>query len=252
MVVRKRDPARTLALLWRAPEHRSRKPGLGADEIVRAGIELADAEGLAALSMRGVAERLGAGTMSLYTYVPSKEDLIDVMLDTVYGETEPAGPELTGWRAKLEHVARQNWELHRKHPWTLEIGTARPVLGPKETAKYERELRTVDGIGLTEVEMDSVLSLVLGHARTAARGAAEAADAERRTGLTDEQWWQAHAPLLDRLIDPEHFPTAAKVGTAAGSAHGAATTAAHRFEFGLARVLDGVEVLIRSRERSGS
>lgn len=247
MVIRKRDPARTLALLWRAPEHRSRKPGLGADEIVRAGIALADEAGLAALSMRGVAERLGAGTMSLYTYVPGKDDLIDVMLDTVYGETEAPGPELTGWRDRLEHVARQNWELHRRHPWSLEIATARPVLGPQETAKYERELRTIDGIGLTEVEMDSVLSLVLGHARTAARGALEAADAERRTGLTDEQWWQAHAPLLARLLDPERFPTAAKVGSAAGSAHGAAGSAEHHFEFGLARVLDGIDVLIRSR-----
>lgn len=248
MVIRKRDPARTLALLWRAPEHRSRKPGLGADEIVRAGIALADAEGLAALSMRGVAERLGAGTMSLYTYVPGKDDLIDVMLDTVYGETEAPGPELADWRARLEQVARQNWDLHRRHPWTLEIATTRPVLGPQETAKYERELRTVDGIGLTEVEMDSVLSLVLGHVRTAARGALEAADAERRTGLTDEQWWQVHAPLLDRLLDPEHFPIAAKVGSAAGSAHGAASSAEHHFEFGLARVLDGIDVLIRSRE----
>lgn len=85
----KGDPARSLALLWRTSERTSRKgkPDLSVDRIVRAGIEIADAEGLAALSMRRVAERLGVGTMSLYTYVPGKAELLDVMLDTVYGET---------------------------------------------------------------------------------------------------------------------------------------------------------------------
>ncbi|MFR9731152.1 TetR/AcrR family transcriptional regulator [Saccharopolyspora sp. MS10] len=182
-MVRKRDPAKTLALLWKVPQPRSRKPGLGADEIVRAGIALADAEGLAALSMRGVAERLGAGTMSLYTYVPGKDDLIDLMLDAVFGETARPGPELTGWRARLDHVARQNRELHRKHPWTLELAGTRTVLGPQRTAKHEHELAALDGTGLTGQERRSVLDLVLGHARDTAHPATEAADHHFEFGL---------------------------------------------------------------------
>jgi AcrR family transcriptional regulator len=239
------DPARSLALLWRTRERASRKE-LSVDTIVRAAIELADGAGLAALSMRRVAERLGVGTMSLYTYVPGKAELLDVMLDTVYAEpTPPAGGG--GWRDRLEHIARENFALYQRHPWLLQVATSRPVLGPHAIAKYDNELRAIDGIGFTDLEMDSVLTLVTGFVHGAARGAVEAAAAEQRTGVSDEQWWYAHAPYLDRISDPRRFPVAARVGTAAGEAHNAAYNPQHAFEFGLQRVLDGIEVLVTGR-----
>lgn len=243
------DPARTLALLWRTAERASRKgkPDLGVDRIVRAGIGIADTEGLAALSMRKVAEKLGVGTMSLYTYVPGKAELIDVMVDTVSGETDRPQDVAGGWRGRLTQIARENWALHLRHPWLLQVATSRAVLGPNVAAKYDYELRAVDGIGLTDVEMDSVLTLVLGHVQGAARGAVEAAQVEQRTGLTDEQWWQAAAPFLVRVFDPARFPLAARVGAAAGEEHGSAYGPDHAFTFGLERVLDGVEVLVSSR-----
>src|SRR2546430_5878300 len=144
------DPARSLALLWRTRERPSRRE-LSVDLIVGAAIELADTSGLAALSMRRVAERLGVGTMSLYTYVPGKAELLDVMLDMVYGEPDPPAGH-AGWRQRLEHVARQNWGLYRRHPWLLQIATSRPVLGPNAIAKYDYELRAIDGIGLSHLE----------------------------------------------------------------------------------------------------
>ncbi|QFZ20077.1 TetR/AcrR family transcriptional regulator [Saccharothrix syringae] len=240
------DPARTLAVLWRTNERTARKD-LGVDRIVAAAVELADAEGLAALSMRRVADRLGVGTMSLYTHVPGKAELVDAMVDAVQGETERPAEVPGGWRARLTHIARQNWDLHLRHPWLLEVEAHRSVLGPGVTAKYDYELRAVDGIGLTDVEMDSVLGLVLAHVRAAARVAVEADRARRRTGLTDEQWWQAAAPFLARVLDPARFPVAARVGAAAGQAHGAAYHGEHAFTFGLERVLDGIEALVRSR-----
>jgi AcrR family transcriptional regulator len=305
----KGDPARSLALLWRTSERTSRKgkPDLSVDRIVRAAIEVADADGLQALSMRRVAERLGVGTMSLYTYVPGKPELLDVMLDTVYGETaygetaygetghaetaygetaygetaygetghaetaygetaygetghaetayggtgqgETAGPEEVpgGWRRRLEVIARENWRLYLRHPWLLQVAASRPVLGPNVTAKYDYELRAVDGIGLTDVEMDSVITLVTGFVHGTARGAVEAAQAESRTGLSDEQWWAAHAPFFSRIADVGRFPTAARVGQATGEALGAAYSAEHAFEFGLQRVLDGIEALVSGR-----
>ncbi|MFI7451644.1 TetR/AcrR family transcriptional regulator [Nonomuraea sp. NPDC049714] len=275
----KGDPARSLALLWRTSERTSRKgkPDLSVDRIVRAAIEVADADGLQALSMRRVAERLGVGTMSLYTYVPGKPELLDVMLDTVYGETayagtghgemghagtgqgemghagtgqgETAGPEEVpgGWRGRLEVIARENWRLYLRHPWLLQVAASRPVLGPNVTAKYDYELRAVDGIGLTDVEMDSVITLVTGFVHGTARGAVEAAQAESRTGLSDEQWWAAHAPFFSRIADVGRFPTAARVGQATGEALGAAYSAEHAFEFGLQRVLDGIEALVSGR-----
>jgi AcrR family transcriptional regulator len=113
------DPARTLALLWgRDPARsRGRKPGLTVRGIARAAIEVADAHGLDALSMRRVAERLGVGTMSLYTYVPGKAELIDVMLDAVHGEISAVPAPGGDWREKLEHVAQANWDLAQRHPW---------------------------------------------------------------------------------------------------------------------------------------
>jgi AcrR family transcriptional regulator len=240
------DPARTMALLWgtRKAPSRGPKPGFSVEEVVRAAVGVAATDGLSALSMRRVAEELGISTMSLYTYVPGKAELVDVMLDRVMGEA--VGPDEAdgGWRERLDLVARRNWELYRRHPWMLQVAaTSRTPLGPNAVAKYDRELRAIDGIGLTEAEMDSVLTLVLGHVEGTARRAAEAVEAEKRTGKTDDEWWAANAPLLEKVFDPGRFPTAARVGPVAGAAY----SAEHAFEFGLQRVLDGVEALIRSR-----
>ncbi|GGM08044.1 TetR/AcrR family transcriptional regulator [Micromonospora yangpuensis] len=242
------DPARSLAILWRTREPVSRGggPALSVDRIVRQGIKIADAEGLGALTMRRVSDALAVGTMSVYTYVPGKAELLDVMVDTVYAETaRPAEP--TGWRARLEQVARENWALYRRHPWLLQAETSRPVLGPNLMAKYDYELRAVDGVGLTDLEMDSVLTLVLGHVKSAARAAWDQVNLERDTGLTEGQWWQSHAPYLKRYVGDDTYPTATRVGTAAGQAHGAAYHPEHAFEFGLQRVLDGIAVVVETR-----
>ena len=239
-----------MALLWGLKKGPSRgpKPGLSVERVVRAAIEVADAEGLSALSMRRVAERVGVSTMSVYTYVPGKGELLDLMLDEVMGEA--VGPDETGggWREELEMVAGRNWELYHRHPWVLQVAaTSRPPLGPNVIAKYDRELRAVDGIGLTEVEMDAVLTLVLGHTDNSARRSMEAAEAQKRTGRTDDEWWSANAPLLEKVFDARRYPTAARVGPAAGAAYEAAYSPEHAFEFGLQRVLDGIETLVRSR-----
>ncbi|AXB44042.1 TetR/AcrR family transcriptional regulator [Amycolatopsis albispora] len=247
------DPARSLAILWRTREVSSRKgkPELSVDRIARVAIELADVDGLDALSMRKVAEKLGVGTMSLYTYVPGKAELVDVMVDLVQAET--ARPQEGGddWRAKLELIARENLALYQRHPWLLQA-SHRTVLGPNVIEKYEYELRALEGIGLTEIEMDSVLTLLIGQAQVSARGRAEMSRVERNSGLTEEQWWTQHAPLLDQVIDYSRFPVASRVGAAAGEAHHAAYSPEHAFEFGLARLLDGIEVLIGGRADAGS
>ena len=243
------DPARSLALLWRTSERASRKgkPDLSVDLIVRAAIELADSSGLQALAMRRVAERLGVGTMSLYTYVPGKPELLDVMLDAVYGEITEATQDT--WRARLEHIARENLALYQRHPWLTQVATSRPVLGPNTIAKYDAELRAIDGIGLDDIEMDSVLTMIMGYVHGAARGAADARAAEQSSGMTDQQWWYAHVPFLERIMDGRRYPTAARVGSAAGEAHQSAYDPEHAFEFGLRCVLDGIEMLVNGRKR---
>jgi AcrR family transcriptional regulator len=245
------DPQRSLELLWRTHEapKRGPKPRLDLDQIVKVAIDVADAEGLATLSMRKVAEALGVGTMSLYTYVPGKSELLDLMLDQAV-----AGPNEHGegtWRERVERLVHENWWRYHRHPWLLEITMVRPVLGPNVIARYDHELAALDGIGLTDVEMDAVVSLLAGHVEGAARRALEAAHAERNTGQSDEEWWGARAPLLEKLLDPERFPTAVRVGAAAGEEHNAAYAPEHSFEFGLHRILDGVQTLVDRRSSVG-
>lgn len=243
------DPTRSMELLWgtREPSSRGPKPGLSIDQIVQAAMAVADRDGLEALSMRRVADALGAGTMSLYRYVPGKAELLDLMIDTAYGKIERSGEPSDGWRERLERIAHEERALHLRHPWLLQVAMGRPTLGPNIIAKYDHELRAVSGIGLTDIEMDAVVTLLTGFVHSVARSAIEAARAPEDTGMTDQQWWDAHAPLLEKVLDPNRYPTAARVGAAAGAAHNAAHNPEHAFEFGLQRVLDGIETLLRSR-----
>ncbi|MGB3441352.1 MAG: TetR/AcrR family transcriptional regulator [Actinophytocola sp.] len=244
------DPVRSMELLWGsgpAPRSRGPKQALTVDRIVQAGIEIADAEGLAAVSMRRVADRLGVGAMSLYTYVPSKAELIDVMFDRAIGSAAHAEVD-GGWREKLTAVARSAWDLYRRHPWLLQVmAMSRPPLGPNSIADYDHQLRAVDGIGLTELEMDSVVSMVAVYVQGTARAAAEAASSARDTGQTDDEWWSVYAPLLEKVFDPKKYPVAARVGAVAGETYQSAYDATHGFEFGLARILDGISTLINTR-----
>ena len=239
------DPARSMALLWR---RRDAAPAVGrsgifVDGIIAAAIHVADTEGLPALSMRRVAEQLGVGTMSLYTYVPGKAELIDVMIDTVVEETARPASVKGGWRPWLELIARENWDLMRRHRWLLQVSTGRPPLGPGIIAKYDYELRAVDGIGLSEMEMDAVLTLVLGYVSGAARGAAEQTQAEEHTGVSLDEWWFSVSPLLDRVYDESRYPVATRVGSIAG---GSSYDTDATFEFGLQRVLDGVQAYVEA------
>ncbi|WP_280506883.1 TetR/AcrR family transcriptional regulator [Nocardia farcinica] len=243
------DPARTLTLLWGLHPKPGRK-GLTVATIVAAGIEVADAEGLDAVTMRRVSERLGVGAMSLYTHVPGKTDLVELMHDAVLADLyrDPGEPAAAGdWRAGLTLVAQRNWQLYQQHPWLLGLIGTRPVPGPHSIAKYEAELRPLDGLGLGDVEMDAVLTLVLTHVQGTARLAATSAATPADSQLTDPQWWDITGPILDRLFDPAKFPVAARVGAAAGSEHNAAVDPDHALGFGLERILDGIAELIERR-----
>ena len=244
------DPARSLALLWGSQTEAGRS-GLTLKAIVAAAVNIADTDGMDALSMRNVAERLGVGTMSLYTHVPGKADLIDLMFDTAYGELYESieSPTLQpgGWRGALQFIAKHNWDLYHRHPWMLQAATGRSVLGPHAAIKYEAELRPLDKLGLSDVEMDAVLALILTHVEGAARAQATREHTQRETGMTDEEWWVSHAPLLDKLIDPARLPVATRVGISAGQEYHSASSPAFAFTFGLERILAGVAELISAK-----
>ncbi|MEA2188131.1 MAG: hypothetical protein QOK16_3142 [Solirubrobacteraceae bacterium] len=244
------DPARTLELLWRDPKATPRRGpvrGLSLDDVVAVATDLADREGLQAVTMRRVAQALEVAAMTLYTYVPSKAELLDLMLDAAYAQMPRA--ETTGqpWRQRLAAVAEENRALFHAHPWAATVSTLRPPLGPGLMAKYEHELSALDGLGLDDVEIDDALTYLLSFVQAGARAAADAISARHESAMDDEQWWAANAPLLARVLDPRTYPLATRVGTAAGAAHGSAHDPDHAYEFGLQRVLDGLAALIDGR-----
>ena len=239
------DPQRTIDLLWGVNRpRRGPKPSLSGEQVVTTAIEIADRDGLGGLSMRRLADELGITAMSLYGYVPSKAELLDVMADRAYGEIDPARDSAPSWQARLARLAEQHWTLLLAHPWLLQIAASRPLLGPNMTGFYDAELAAVDGLGLTDIDMDLVASLLDDYVRGAARGAVEAAEAQARTGISDEQWWQTYGPLLADVLDPARYPTAVRVGAAVGAEYGAAHDAAGSFRFGLQRIIDGIALFV--------
>ncbi len=246
------DPAVTLALLWGEPPASASAPRKGprrrrdTREIVDAAIAIADADGLPALTMRRLAGALDVAPMTLYTHVPTKEVLLDLMLDAVYLRMPRRPFGRRGWRRRLQEVADANRALLREHPWAATLGVTRPPLGPGVMAKYEHELTALQGLGLDDVEMDAALTFLLGFVAAAVRAEQQAA-AVAASGADDAAWWAANAPLLERVMDPARYPLAARVGAAAGAAHGSAADPDAGYAFGLARVLDGLGVLVAER-----
>lgn len=239
------DHVRALRLLWRAPEAPSARSGLTVGRLVDEAIDLVGEVGLAGLSMRRVAERLGVGTMSLYTYVPGKDELVMLMVERAFADLRADLPTAGGWRAQLDALARGYWALYHAHPWLLDVPVTRPVVGPNAFDRYERELQVVDGLGLDEYEMTGVVELIHGHVEGVARRAMEARYDAERSGLSDNEWWSQVEPVLVEVLEGRDYPISERVGEAIGAPH---TDPTFLFEFGLARILDGVEQLVVARE----
>ncbi|MGC5615145.1 TetR/AcrR family transcriptional regulator [Georgenia sp. Z1491] len=242
------EVVRSLYLLWGHHPEQGRS-GLSVGRIVRAGVQLADAQGLAATSMRKVAEELGVSTMALYHHVPGKEDLTALMTDDVYGElygdVDHARPA-DDWRTGLREVAERNWQLLERHPWLLDVHEARSLLGPNASRKYEAELGVLDGIGLSDLDMESSLTALLNIVEGAARHLRADHAARSSSGLTDAEWWAVVAPALDHLMADEDYPVSGRVGTSVGTAADAARDPRRTFRLGVSLVVDGVAELIRA------
>jgi AcrR family transcriptional regulator len=241
---------RSLQLMWGgAPEPtRGPKPGLTVGTIVRAAIDLADTEGLVALSMRRIASALGVGAMSLYRYVPGKAELVDLMVDEVYGEDVMAATTAEGdWRARLEAYGRQEWALYLRHPWMLQIAQGRPMLGPNSMRSTDIALRAIDDIGLTENEMLAAVVMLSSYVAGLAKTTIEAMQAADRTGISDEEWWEIQGEYVGPAVVAGELPMLTKVGEA-----GAFNSSFDNFEFGLQCVLDGLGVLIEKRRAAGA
>jgi AcrR family transcriptional regulator len=239
-------------LLWglRERPRRGPKPGLSIEGIVRAAIELADAEGLTAVSMSRVAARLGFTPMSLYRYVESKNDLLSLMVDAIVSTPPPGDPVGPGWRPALENWTWVQITVLRQHPWILQLPIVGPPLTPGQVAWIEKGLQILSVTSLTESEKVAVVGLLAAYALTEARldvdltSAAVHADARGAPP-------PSYGDLLRRLIDAERFP-AVHASVVAGAWDEPAEYTDDDAKFGLYRVLDGVEMLVERRAREAA
>ncbi|MEV8441974.1 TetR/AcrR family transcriptional regulator [Actinosynnema sp. NPDC051121] len=252
------DAGRSMRLLWRAPGGGA-GPGLSVDVIVDAAIEVADRDGMAALSMRAVGERLGRSAMALYTHVPSKAELLDLMYDRVLGELRSEYALDDGWRAALRAWAVDAREFFLAHPWVLQVSQARPVLGPNEFAMLEALVAILRPTGLGRSVLRGVVGAVVQFVRGAAGVIAEARRAAGETGMTDEEWWFSRAGLFEEVAPDfaARFPLSAWLGEeeppvveGEEDVPYLERDAVGNFVTGLEVLLDGVEAAV-ARARAG-
>jgi AcrR family transcriptional regulator len=212
-----RDPADAAAatagpVIWTRVERAASgpQPSLSYQRLARAAVEIADAEGLEALSMRKVAARLGAGTMSLYRYVRSKDDLIELMVDDVYGAaiTDSRSGD---WRVDLALVARNVRQASLRHPWLASYATTRPSFGPNLLAVIEHTLAALDGIGLDIDAMVDVWLTIMAFVNGYVLTELAEREAQRRSKLTQDEWRARMAPYVLHLVESGRHPMLARV-----------------------------------------
>ncbi|GAA2101124.1 TetR/AcrR family transcriptional regulator [Streptomyces albiaxialis] len=238
------DPRETLRLLWRSPRARSgrgRPPKVSLEKIVAAAVALADREGPDAMTMDRVAASLGVGTMTLYSHVPGKAELVDLMVDAARQELDltPSGP----WRARIEHYAKQTVALHERHPWLRTVSTVRPPLGPGLLARDNFLLAALSTAGLPAAEMSAASDSLVTFVDGAAANLAEHGRAERLSGQSDEAWWAERQVFWESFFDPARYPAIAQTWHDGGFDRDAAEAAANAFDLGLRALLDGIAAM---------
>jgi AcrR family transcriptional regulator len=239
---------RVLQLMWgvEGPARPGPKPTLHISDIGAAGIKLADAAGLGAVSMAKVAAEVGFTTMSLYRYVDSKNDLYTVMIDEAFGVPEPIDPAL-GWRAGITQWASMVRDAIHRHPWVLQVPLFEPPLSPKQLEWMEEGLGAFEGTALSPTDRLSSMVLVNIYVRGSAQLTADMFASEDRT---KEQNDQLYGRRLMMLATPDRFPIIAAT-IEAGILNADNSDDPDDFQFGLDAVLDGIQALIdRSAARA--
>jgi AcrR family transcriptional regulator len=222
-----------IELLWGEPAgpRRGPRPTLTVGDLARAGIELADAEGLAAVTMQRVAEALGVTKMATYRYVPGKDELVALMVDTALGGPPPLG-DLDGWRPKLRAWSLAMFDRMQAHPWTVRATAGPRVTGPNELAWVEVALAALAGLALDGGQMMDVIVALTSQIRSLVEQSAD--NSEERIAATWTTILRGHG---------ERFPHVV-AALASSARHGSRDQG---LTFGLDRILDGLELYLSRR-----
>lgn len=231
--------------IWMRPERPARgpKPAYSRAQIAEAAVRVADAEGLEAATMRRIAAEIGAGAMSLYRYVPSRDNLVELMADRLMGEIDLAGVPSGDWRADLTRYADGLRAMWLRHPWIATVQRSLPSLGPNQLLLIERLMGVLDAF----VPIDENLGLVAmlnGYIEGTVREEISSAEEVRRSGLSESEWMARSYPYVDRLVKSGQYPIFTKIVMEARQPH---LSRDDQFRHGLRRVLDCVAAALPSK-----
>lgn len=234
------ERAQVADLLWgrRKSPSRGPKPSLSLARIVEVGIELADAEGLAALSMQRIADELGYTKMSLYRYTPGKAELVALMLDSALGAPPDVSAVPGDWRAKLRAWAVQLWDTFNRRPWAMEVAVGARVFGPNELGWMESGLECLAGLGLRPRERLDAIVVINGHVRTLV---------QQTVGVGSDTPERDLSAVMAAIL-AEHGADYPEV-TAAFAADDSGAGQDDALDFGLERIFDGLAVLVDRRSQ---
>jgi AcrR family transcriptional regulator len=233
-------------LLWedRSRATRGPKAAFTPDEVVQAAVHIADEDGLSAVTMNAVSTRLGLTTMAVYRYFPNKETLIDAIVDAGMGQPPRRPAAARGsWRDEITRWAHAKRAMLCARPWLAELPFVAAPHGPNWLAWLEAVMEPLATTTLSPADRGQMLSVIDAYTRGASDTAISLARARAR-GITEQEWAAAVGADLGRAIGDPRFPTFAAVITAPSD--GQSRTMDESFDFGLQRVLDGIELYIQS------
>ncbi|MFC4908889.1 TetR/AcrR family transcriptional regulator [Actinomadura gamaensis] len=228
--------------VWLRPDRPARDRRLDRDRIVAVAVELLDSGGHGTLSMRRVAAELGVTAGSLYWYVRTKDELLELALDRVLGEIRADLGEPTGldWRSAVAALARSHRAMLLRHRWVLQELGSRPNLGPNAFALAETGLRLMSRAGFADAELDAALALVNDHVVGAVLAELAWRDALAGPGPA---WNEATADYLRKAVSG-HPLLAGRMAASTGA--DPERESERRFTFALDCLLDGLATRVRS------
>jgi AcrR family transcriptional regulator len=187
--------------IWLRPERAGRGPVPEHDRsrISAAAVALADADGLGAVSMRRIASVLGTGPASLYRYVDSRDELLELMADAVAGELDLSRPPSGDWRADLVALAHQLRDAYRRHPWLLDLVPGRVGIGPRAVDQLEYALAALAGVDVAGPAKLEAVAMLNGIVALAVR-------TELSVGDSTASWSAAQAEFLGAVVAAGDHP----------------------------------------------
>lgn len=243
------DKTRRAPTVWARVTEPAREPRLvlTRDRIVEAAIRLADREGLDAVSMRKLADELETSPMSLYRHVHGRDDLLELMYDSVIAHDRDLRHS-GDWRADLHAMAQGIRDVALAHPWAARMMTSgRPALGPNALTGLEWALTAVSGLGLPIGDMSRMVLTVIGVAQATVQTEVGEVGEQQRTGMSDEEWHESMAPYLKQVFESGDYPLVSDM--LAGSPQQDPQAV---FDTTLTIVLDGLEQYVTQRRTVGT